>query len=130
MKAFIAIDHSAPDHHKHQDFDTLEEAQAHIKDNLPHGFAVANPGGNKRFWVVDATAKTVTRDDAGADAAITMREWKHLREKRDQLLNDTDWWMLRGSITEDQTTYRQALRDLPANTADPANPVWPVAPGA
>lgn len=26
-------------------------------------------------------------------------------------------------------TYRQALMDLPAGTADPANPVWPVEPG-
>jgi len=25
-------------------------------------------------------------------------------------------------------TYRQALRDLPATTDDPANPTWPVAP--
>ena len=24
--------------------------------------------------------------------------------------------------------YRQALRDLPANTVDPANPIWPVKP--
>ena len=24
--------------------------------------------------------------------------------------------------------YRQALRDLPANTTDPLNPVWPEAP--
>jgi hypothetical protein len=24
--------------------------------------------------------------------------------------------------------YRQALRDLPANTTDPENPVWPTAP--
>jgi hypothetical protein len=26
--------------------------------------------------------------------------------------------------------YRQALRDLPTVTEDPANPVWPVAPTA
>jgi len=26
------------------------------------------------------------------------------------------------SISEEQTTYRRALRDLPANTPDPANP--------
>ena len=25
-------------------------------------------------------------------------------------------------------TYRQALRDLPANTKDPANPTWPTKP--
>ena len=28
-------------------------------------------------------------------------------------------------MTVAQTTYRQELRDLPANTTDPANPVWP-----
>jgi hypothetical protein len=56
------------------------------------------------------------------------RAFAELRRERDQLLNNTDWWVLRGSITEDQTTYRQALRDLPANTADPADPIWPVAP--
>ena len=53
-----------------------------------------------------------------------------LRKERNQLLNSTDWWVLRGSITEEQTSYRRALRDLPANTADPANPTWPVAPVA
>ena len=64
---------------------------------------------------------------AGADG----RAFAALREKRDQLLHDADWWASSDlSITEDQTTYRQALRDLPANTADPANPTWPVAPGA
>ena len=25
-------------------------------------------------------------------------------------------------------TYRKNLRDLPANTADPANPTWPTKP--
>ena len=25
-------------------------------------------------------------------------------------------------------TYRQALRDLPANTSDPSNPTWPTKP--
>jgi hypothetical protein len=56
------------------------------------------------------------------------RAFAALRQQRDQLLNNTDWWVLRGSISESQTTYRQQLRDLPANTPDPANPTWPVAP--
>jgi len=60
----------------------------------------------------------------------TNSAFAELRRERDELLHDTDWWVLRGSITEAQTTYRQALRDLPANSADPANPTWPVAPGA
>ena len=62
---------------------------------------------------------------AGAnDRAMTA-----LREKRNILLHDTDWWASSDlSISEAQTTYRQALRDLPASTPDPANPVWPTAP--
>jgi len=35
---------------------------------------------------------------------------------------------LRGSPTDAQTAYRAALRDLPANTADPSNPTWPEEP--
>ena len=65
-----------------------------------------------------------------APVVTTDQAFTTLREKRDTLLHDTDWWVLRGSITEEQTSYRRALRDLPANTADPANPTWPVAPVA
>ena len=52
-----------------------------------------------------------------------------LRDKRDQLLADTDWWANSDvTMTAEQTAYRQALRDLPANTTDPANPIWPTKP--
>lgn len=38
------------------------------------------------------------------------------------------------TLTDEQAvawaSYAQALRDLPANTADPENPVWPEPPGA
>jgi hypothetical protein len=67
---------------------------------------------------VKSPAPVITTDQAFAE----------LREERNSLLHDTDWWVLRGSITEAQTSYRQQLRDLPANTADPADPVWPTAP--
>lgn len=53
-----------------------------------------------------------------------------LRAKRNQLLAETDYLALSDStLTDEMRTYRQALRDLPANTTDPANPVWPVKPG-
>ena len=62
-------------------------------------------------------------------AGANDRAFAALREKRDQLLHDTDWWASTDlSITEAQTSYRQALRDLPANTADPADPTWPTQP--
>ena len=86
-------------------------------------------------WTTSITASKVTNTQgkraltAAEKTDRTNSAFAELRRERDQLLNDTDWWVLRGSITEAQTTYRQALRDFPANTADPANPTWPVAPG-
>ena len=52
-----------------------------------------------------------------------------LREQRNRLLAQTDYLALADStLTDEMRTYRQALRDLPANTSDPANPTWPVKP--
>lgn len=55
--------------------------------------------------------------------------WKTLRTKRTELLAETDHLALSdATLSEEMRTYRQALRDLPANTTDPANPVWPTKP--
>ena len=76
--------------------------------------------------------ETAPIDWAAVQAAGNVGEdivsWRQLRWKRDELLEETDWWMLRGNATEDQLAYRQALRDLPGNTDDPANPTWPTKP--
>ena len=54
-----------------------------------------------------------------------------VRMNANQLLAETDYLALSDStLTDEMRTYRQALRDLPANTADPANPVWPTKPEA
>ena len=53
----------------------------------------------------------------------------NLRRKRDILLAETDWWASSDrTMTDEQAAYRQALRDLPANTTDPANPTYPEKP--
>ena len=60
---------------------------------------------------------------------------KKLRAERDALLSQTDKYATidfpHGSEAAKQAwlDYRQALRDLPANT-DPSNPTWPIAPDA
>lgn len=59
--------------------------------------------------------------------------WKCLRIERNNRLQISDWTQISNSnLTPDKQTewaaYRQALRDLPANTQDPANPVWPISP--
>ena len=52
-----------------------------------------------------------------------------IRMKRNRLLAETDYLALAdATLTDEMRAYRQALRDLPANTADPANPVWPTKP--
>ena len=62
-----------------------------------------------------------------------------LRAKRNQLLAESDWVSMKAidasidglgiQLPQVWMDYRQALRDLPANTTDPANPDWPVKPG-
>ena len=55
--------------------------------------------------------------------------WGELRTKRNQLLAETDYLALSDvTLSTDMRTYRQKLRDLPSNTSDPANPVWPTKP--
>jgi hypothetical protein len=52
-----------------------------------------------------------------------------IRMKRNRLLAETDYLALVDvTLTDEMRAYRQALRDLPANTEDPANPVWPTKP--
>ena len=54
---------------------------------------------------------------------------QQLRAERNARLAETDYLALSDlTLTDEMRTYRQALRDLPANTADPANPAWPVKP--
>jgi hypothetical protein len=59
------------------------------------------------------------------------KQWELLRRKRNQLLFDTDWTELptvQSKFRDGYAAYRQALRDLPESTIDPANPVWPKMP--
>ena len=51
------------------------------------------------------------------------------REKRNLLLSETDWWGLSDySMTAAQTTYRQALRDVPEQELFPELITWPEEP--
>lgn len=59
--------------------------------------------------------------------------WKILRQERNQRLAEVDWIFSEDYAIDDESyqqwlTYRKALRDFPATTEDPANPVWPEKP--
>ena len=64
---------------------------------------------------------------------IDAQPLKELRQERDRRLQAVDWVVIRATSTstpvpEAWATYMQALRDLPATTGDPKNPVWPAVP--
>ena len=89
---------------------------------------------------VELTAEEIAEREAYERDVLPGVLLENLRSKRNQLLTETDWVTLKAiddsndglgiQLPQVWMDYRQALRDLPANTVDPANPVWPVKPGA
>ena len=56
-------------------------------------------------------------------------ELSALRQERDIKLRETDWWASSDlTMTQAQTDYRQALRDITDNYSSPADVVWPTKP--
>lgn len=61
-------------------------------------------------------------------------QWSHMRQQRDLKLRDSDWRVSVSDYPQSSEnkaawiTYRQALRELPSNTSDPSNIIWPAPP--
>ena len=87
-------------------------------------------GNRVQFTAEEETARDA-EEQAYADAAPA-RALEGLREKRNRLLAETDFYALSDvTMSEDMTTYRQALRDLPAglDTVEKVNnKVYPTKP--
>jgi len=118
-----------------------------IKHNfLPEALVELRPGAvftvrnDEIFWEGDITKPSETEIQnkiAELEAAEPMRL---LRIERDRKLAEVDWWTSRAldgtPLTTEQIAYRQALRDLPENSANVAidengtliNVEWPVKP--
>ena len=60
-------------------------------------------------------AEITARKAEEAEATNATSKLKTIKEIRLQKLKDTDWWVLRGNMTDAQTQYRQKLRDIPAD---------------
>ena len=81
-----------------------------------------------------------TGDGAVFDDAEDMSNWPDFQEtkplptavevraKRDELLAASDKMALADRITDAWKTYRQALRDVPAQSGFPTNITWPTEP--
>ena len=85
----------------------------------------------------DADGNQIIIDQALVDATAAEiqveAQWKELRRERNRRLAETDWEIVKHKELGTNSpaalkSYRAALRDLPDNTSDPANPTWPVKP--
>ena len=90
-----------------------------------------NINGNRvQFTAEEETARD--NEEAAWANAAPARALATLRARRNQLLAETDFYGNSDvTMSDDMTTYRQALRDLPAgkDTVDKCNnATWPTKP--
>jgi len=72
---------------------------------------------------------TWSQVSAKKDELVAAEPMRLLRAERDRKLADTDWWATSDrTMTDAQTTYRQALRDVPASYTSLDDVVWPTKP--
>ena len=63
------------------------------------------------------------------NAAVVKGNWDRARKERNKLLSATDFYALTDvPMSADMTTYRQALRDVPASVENSEDVVWPEKP--
>ena len=108
--------------------------------NKPAAVAQLRPGeswawNNEDYadlvWLDSTSKPTEAEIEAKLSEINSAEPMRLLRVERDRLLAETDWWAVSDrTMSAEQSAYRQALRDLPANTPDPSNPTWPSKPGA
>ena len=76
------------------------------------------------------TGETTTVDHTDPRITLTTEQKSSLqRERRDLLLLKTDWRASSDlTLSTEWATYRQALRDVPAQSGFPDNITWPDKP--
>jgi hypothetical protein len=82
--------------------------------------------------VVQAQAQSII-DAVDLAQWVIDEQFSVLRAERTNRLTASDWTHMSDVTISDATlsawaVYRQTLRDLPANTVDPAHPIWPTSP--
>jgi len=80
-------------------------------------------------WLDSRTVPTESAVQAKYDELIAAEPTNLLREKRNRLLAETDWWASSDlTMTTEQTNYRQALRDITETYSNLDEVVWPTKP--
>jgi hypothetical protein len=85
---------------------------------------------NPKTHRVSANGRIIKKRSKDVDAQEVATAARKLRSMRAALLAQSDWTQMPDAPVDQVAwrEYRQALRDLPANTPDPHNIDWPEAP--
>jgi len=70
------------------------------------------------FKIINGVSIEMTAEEISAHNSWSETDAQKLQKIKDlrvDKLMETDWWVLRGNMTEAQTQYRQKLRDIPAD---------------
>ena len=71
----------------------------------------------------------ITQEELDAIRYIPPATEDQIRNKRDALLAETDWWGVADrTMTQAEIDYRQALRDVPAQSGFPFEVTLPTKP--
>jgi hypothetical protein len=105
----------------------LEQSMVDINTADGEGWIEGFWDGSK-FMVVDGQPVEIPAQEI--EQAEIETAWFSLRTKRRSLLEASDWTQVPDAPVDREAwaVYRQQLRDLPKNTTDPRNPVWPTPP--
>ena len=96
------------------------------EDLEQYGFTRAPQPGAGQIQDIE-NGRWIVRDKTAAELQADVEaQWQRIREKRNQLIADTDWAVLPDSPHDTQAVrdYRQALRDI-TEYATPDDVVWP-----
>ena len=104
--------------------------QTYGKEQLNVGyFVVGLQIDGEQVHQLDWHREEVEPTEAELESALIASKWSDVREKRNALLAVTDFYALTDvPMSADMTTYRQALRDVPASVEDSKDVVWPEKP--
>ena len=91
---------------------------------------VATPSGGERAALSNEKKQRIVDQRNAAIANKPAEFLARLRAVRNELLAECDWTQVSDATAnaEAWATYRQELRDLPANESDTQNPTWPTKP--
>lgn len=77
----------------------------------------------------DGEAVEISQEDYDATWYMPPATPEYIRQERDILIQETDVWALSDrTMTDAQTAYRQALRDITGQAGFPTDVTWPVKP--